>query len=209
MKMIGKFKGHLCVVLRHKWEVGKLLWRLGLYKQAIMHDMSKFSPTEFIPGVKYFTGNRSPIDNEKDDIGYSYAWFHHKGRNPHHWEYWIDNLGPTPRKTYAKYTPNVGKSEFVEMVEYVSQPTPVEIPYKYVLEMICDWVGAGIAYKSKVSPYDYFMQVDQSRIFHPRTHKLLVKFLETIRDEGIDGFIGVVDLTEKDYDEILEYYEIN
>lgn len=207
MNRFEKLIGHLRVVCRHKWEVGKVLWKFGMYKQAILHDMSKFSPTEFLPSVKYFTGTRSPIDNEKEDIGYSLAWQHHKGRNPHHWEYWIDNLGP--QKVKSKFIPNSDvECDAGEYTEYVSQPIPLEIPYEYVLEMIADWIGAGRAYKSKISTYDYFKQCDQSRLYHPTTHSLLVELLKVLDKDGIDEMVDIVKSTDKDYDCILGYFDI-
>lgn len=47
-------------------------------------------PTEFLVGCKYLQGNRSPNNAEREATGYSRAWLHHKGRNKHHYEYWID-----------------------------------------------------------------------------------------------------------------------
>ena len=85
-----------------------------------MHDLSKFSPTEFLESIKYYTGTRSPIDKAKEEQGYSLAWFHHRGRNPHHHVYWCDNFD--------------------------EGMTCVRIPFKYMLEMFCDFLGAGVAY---------------------------------------------------------------
>ena len=55
-----------------------------------MHDLSKYSPTEFLVGARYFQGDRSPNNAEREAKGYSSSWLHHKGRNKHHFEYWID-----------------------------------------------------------------------------------------------------------------------
>ena len=87
---MNRFIGHLTTITRHKIKVGKLCFKCGLYKQGLLHDLSKYSWVEFSAGVKYFQGNRSPIDKEKEVVGYSKGWLHHKGRNKHHWEYWID-----------------------------------------------------------------------------------------------------------------------
>ena len=46
--------------------------------------------TELKTGAKYWVGTRSPNSIERETIGYSTAWLHHKGRNKHHWEYWVD-----------------------------------------------------------------------------------------------------------------------
>lgn len=75
---MNRFWGHLTTITRHKLLVGKLCFDCGLYKQGLLHDLSKYSWVEFSSGVKYFQGNRSPIDKEKEVIGYSKGWLHHK-----------------------------------------------------------------------------------------------------------------------------------
>ena len=84
------FAEHFKTVLEHKKLVMKGCFAVGLYFQGIVHDLSKFSPDEFIVGAKYYQGNRSPNNAEREERGYSSAWLHHKGRNKHHYEYWID-----------------------------------------------------------------------------------------------------------------------
>lgn len=114
-------KNHFDKIRTHrKWvrHYGKMM---GLSKwQAWTHDLSKYSPTEFFESVKYYQGDRSPIDACKEANGVSYAWMHHKGRNPHHYEYWQDNFD--------------------------RGGTPVMMPYKYAIEMLCDYLAAGRAY---------------------------------------------------------------
>ena len=72
---------HFCTITYHKYLVAKGCFAVGLYRQGLLHDMSKYSPTEFRVGAKYFQGTRSPNNAEREDIGYSSAWLHHKGRN--------------------------------------------------------------------------------------------------------------------------------
>ena len=64
----------------------KECFKIGLYKQGLTHDLSKYSPTEFLVGYKYYQGNRSPNNAEREETGVSKAWLHHKGRNRHHFE---------------------------------------------------------------------------------------------------------------------------
>ena len=128
MKYRTKLWKHFKIVIAHKHYVFLAAIEAGIPFRGFMHDWSKFSLIEFFNSAKYYTGNRSPIDNEKDDKGYSYAWLHHRGRNPHHWEYWIDNLS--------------------------SGGEALKIPIKYVKEMICDWIGAGKAYDFDNWNYD-------------------------------------------------------
>ena len=113
-------------------------FRLGLYRQGLLHDMSKYSLVEFLPGIKYYQGNRSPNEAERTEKGYSAAWLHHKGRNKHHMEYWID------------YPGNGKAMEGVEM------------PLCYVAEMFCDRVAASKTYLKDQyhdgSPWEYYAQ---------------------------------------------------
>lgn len=119
MKVRNIFK-HLNKICIHKFWVGYYCFKLGIPWRGIKHDMSKFSFTEFWEGVKYYQGNRSPIDACKQENGWSKAWLHHKGRNDHHYEYFIDNLD------------NGG--------------IPLIMPFNCALEMFCDYLGAGRAY---------------------------------------------------------------
>ena len=114
--------GHFMVITRHKWVVFKLCCKVGQPWRGLVHDLSKYSPTEFWEGVKYFNGKHSPITDCKKTEGYSKAWLHHKGRNKHHFEYWYDDVA--------------------------LNPTPI-IPFKYMLEMICDRVAASKTYNKK------------------------------------------------------------
>lgn len=156
---------HLKTISKHRWIVFCLMCKCGYPLQGVAHDLSKFSATEFLPSAQYFQGNRSPIEAEKDAVGYSAAWLHHKGRNPHHWEYWVD---------------------FAENGE----PIPARIPYKYVIEMICDYVAAGMTYSKEAwtqeEPLRYFEKVRKGRHFHPETERLIRLYLTEIAKRGID-----------------------
>ena len=119
---MNSFK-HFKKILIHKRYVFFFARKLGIGWQGFWHDMSKFSPVEFWESVKYYQGTSSPIDAAKADMGYSMAWQHHKGRNPHHYEFWQDNFDKGGE--------------------------PLCMPDKYVKEMICDYLAAGRAYKGK------------------------------------------------------------
>ena len=77
---------HFRTITRHKLLVMQKCFRVGLYRQGLLHDLSKYSPTEFLVGMKYYQGNRSPNNAEREDTGVSLSWLHHKGRNRHHYE---------------------------------------------------------------------------------------------------------------------------
>lgn len=168
-----KFWGHFSTINRHKWKVTLLCFRCGLYKQGFLHDLSKYSFVEFWSGVKYYQGFRSPIDLEKEIKGYSLGWLHHKGRNKHHWEYWLDNT--------------CGSME------------PIEMPIPYVIEMICDRIAASMVYMkdnySDSSAYDYFMNGYHYVIMHQNTKRLTQHILEYLRDHGEDETIYYIRTT--------------
>ena len=88
--IISNFFKHIKLVSKHKWLVFKFSIRLGVPIRGLLHDLSKFSPEEFIESVKFYDGKVSPITRCKQKKGYSRAWLHHKGRNKHHTEYWVD-----------------------------------------------------------------------------------------------------------------------
>ncbi len=117
---VKKFFGHLGTVLKHKWWVYQYAKLLGIPWRGLIHDMSKFHPVEFWESVRYWTGTSSPIPRCKADKGYSLAWQHHKGHNPHHYEYWVDNLD--------------------------QGGVPIKMPWKDLLELVADYLGAGKAY---------------------------------------------------------------
>jgi hypothetical protein len=120
MGFFTRFFGHLKTVLVHKYWVLYYASKLGYTWRGLVHDLSKFSPAEFFEGVKYWDGQRSPVLVAKELNGISYAWLHHRGHNKHHYEYWVEKLdyGGVPHK----------------------------IPFKYVVEIVCDWLGACRAY---------------------------------------------------------------
>lgn len=167
MNFCERFRGHLSTINHHKMEVMKYCFRLGLYKQGILHDLSKYSPVEFLSGVKYFQGDRSPNNAEREDIGYSKAWLHHKGRNKHHYEYWID----------YEVSNNPGR-------KLVGMPMPTE----YVVEMFCDRIAACKIYnKEKYTdrdPLDYYLKGREHYIMHRDAEKLLYKLLLMLSERG-------------------------
>lgn len=154
------FWGHLSTITRHKYLVGKLCFACGLYKQGLLHDLSKYSWVEFSAGVKYFQGNRSPIEKEKEMIGYSKGWLHHKGRNKHHWEYWVDGS--------------------------MNGVFGTKMPVNYVVEMLCDRIAATMIYypdrKDTKGALEYFMRNQHNYCMHEESKQLLRKMLEMYAD---------------------------
>ena len=81
---------HFKTITQHRHRVIAHCKKAGIFWQGLRHDLSKYSPTEFIPGAKYYQGDRSPNEKERELFGYSRAWMHHKGRHRHHYEFWTD-----------------------------------------------------------------------------------------------------------------------
>lgn len=161
---MNKLIGHFRTITKHRHAVIRNCRRAGILWQGLRHDLSKYSPTEFIPGVKYYVGTRSPNELERADKGYSAAWLHHKGRNRHHFEYWSD-YNPVERR--------VG---------------PVKMPLRYVIEMVCDRMAASRIYLgdkyTDASALDYFIHGKTHRVIHPETSDLCERLLTMLADEG-------------------------
>ena len=166
-KLLHNFNGHLHTVNSHRRLVRKYCFKLGLYRQGMMHDLSKYSPSEFIPGVKYYQdGHRSPNNAQREDECVSNAWLHHKGRNKHHFEYWID------------YDVDGNSTILAGM----------KMPVKYVAEMFCDRVAASRIYNKEKykdsDPLDYYIKGLGHYIMHPETDLLLHNLLQMLADKG-------------------------
>ena len=156
MKMLK----HFTTICKHKYWVFYYCCKAGIPWRGLTHDLSKFSPIEFFEGVKYYQGTSSPIDACKKANGWSAAWLHHKGRNKHHYEYWQDNFD------------NGG--------------TPLQMPYKDALEMICDYLGAGRAYSGKnftlLDEYIWWQSKKRKNLaMHPHT----IEFIDTMMSKFI------------------------
>lgn len=166
---LAKAWGHLRTISRHKLEVGRLCFKLGLYRQGLTHDLSKFGPTEFAVGARYFNGQRSPNDFERRDRGFSTAWLHHKGRNRHHFEYWMDVASRTDRRIVGK-----------------------PMPGRYVLEMLCDRIAAckvyqGAAYTQRSALEFFTRNAAYNTLMDEQTRAFLGELLQIVADEGEDA----------------------
>ena len=164
MNGLKRFVGHFMTITRHRHSVIAHCAKAGILWQGLRHDLSKYSPTEFLSGVRYYSGTHSPTEDERREYGYSQAWMHHKGRNRHHWEYWTDY--------------------HMQLKRYL----PVEMPRRYVAEMLCDRIAASKIYKGKAyhdgAPLDYLVNGHMRDHMHPMTLKALERFLTQLRDEG-------------------------
>lgn len=155
---------HLKTITRHRHEVIRLCFKAGIGFQGLFHDLSKFSPEEFIPGCIHCTGKESPNNGERKAKGYSLAWIHHKGRNKHHFEYWYD------------YDP------------VTKELVPVPMPDRYIKEMFCDRVAASKTYNGKAytkeAPLSYLEKSGAEGKMSASTFKKLRFLLQMLAEKG-------------------------
>jgi len=155
---------HFKTITHHRWLVMLGCFRVGLYRQGLTHDLSKYAPVEFFNGARYYQGNRSPNAREREDKGYSEAWIHHKGRNPHHYEYWTDM-----HREHRRYE-------------------PIPVPRRYLAEMIMDRRAACLTYEGKAyssaSPLRYHERSLERTLMHPQTRQELEYLLTMLKDRG-------------------------
>ena len=156
---------HFFTITRHRLKVCAYCFKVGLVWQGLTHDLSKYSPSEFFAGVRFYQGNMSPQVKERIVLGYSGAWLHHKGRNKHHYEYWID---------YS--------------LDGTGLLAGMRMPVRYVVEMFLDRIAASKVYKGSryrdSDPLEYYMNGKAGELMHPETRKLLEKLLHMLAEQG-------------------------
>ncbi len=169
---LNKAWRHFVTITKHRHLVMRYCFRCGLYQQGLLHDLSKYSPTEFLKGARYYQGTQSPNNAERKDTGVSLAWLHHKGRNRHHYEYWMDYNFP----------------------EGASRPVfgPIKMPNRYILEMFCDRVAACKVYHpddfTNDMPLLYLTTHQGVNLMTDETTRKLTMLLEMYRDMGDKAF---------------------
>ncbi len=155
---------HFMTITAHRHKVMLGCFRVGLIRQGLLHDLSKYSPTEFLQGAKYWQGTRSPNAVAREQVGYSTAWMHHKGRNKHHYEYWTDLSAETR--------------------QYVAVPMPT----RYMVESFMDRIAACKIYRGKAyrdgDGLAYLMRTEECNLLHPETFRQLKFLLTMLQDKG-------------------------
>lgn len=155
---------HLHTINRHKWLVMEMCFRCGMYKQGLLHDLSKYSLEELIPSIRYYQGYRSPYGKEKELKGYSEGWLHHKGRNKHHWEYWVD-------RTH-------GATKLV----------CIEMPLNYLLESVLDRIAASKVYNGKNyndgKAYEFFVNSKEFNVMNQENARQIAELLLYLQKNG-------------------------
>ena len=153
-------------IMKHKYYVFKYglktkapIWRL------IIHDWSKFTPSEYPHYQRQFFGKADDPD------GFERAWLSHQNRNPHHFEYWV--LRSTKSGNKNKYN------------------CPIDMPEWAVREMVADWVSASKVYSGievEFSDWTWFNNNYESKIkpnITTNTHLLIHKVLMELVGEDI------------------------
>ncbi len=187
-----KVTGHLKTITEHRRLVRRHCFRIGLYWQGLTHDLSKYFPTELLEGFRYYEdGTSSPNNGARNHKGYSAAWMHHKGRNRHHFEYWLDYMPPKNAQKCA------GKAKQAPGIKAPLQA--VQMPRRFVAEMLMDRICASKNYNKETytqhDPLRYFDQGKGKYIMHPQTEKELRGMLRILDERGEEELFRFV----KDY----------
>lgn len=181
---------YLKYVCRHKWfvfiacnEYGVSFWR------AIIHDWHKFLPSEWFAYANYFYGNHPSWESVSSGVrraGYPYeltlnywltrfefAWNLHQKRARHHWQFWLlTNDSDKPKHR------------------------PLDIPEKFVREMVADWWGAGRAITGKWDALAWYKKNASQILISDFTRKRVEELLNE-----------TVDLTDGPPLELLQYQD--
>lgn len=154
---------YLRYVLRHKWFVflSCRKWKVPVWR-AIVHDWTKFTPSEWTPYVHSFynpDGSRknpktqnTTLEVSKLGDDFRVAWNSHQKHNHHHWQYWV-------------------------LINDEDGIQPLEMPETYVREMMADWEGAGLAITGVADNKDWYVRNKEKFIFHPKTRYVIEIFL--------------------------------
>ncbi len=176
---------HFSTITRHRHKVIVHCFMAGIFWQGLRHDLSKYSPAEFIPGAKNYLGDKSPNEKERERYGFSRAWLHHQGRNKHHFEYWLD------------YSLDPDKS-----IE------GMKMPLNYAVEMFLDRVAAGKIYNGDAftpdGPLKYYEKGHAKTLLHPKTRELLEFLLHMYAEKGEKAtfsYIKMEILAKKDWND--------
>lgn len=143
---MNKYIKYLLYVLEHKKNVFIECMKMGLYIHAILHDLSKLLPSEFIPYARFFySKDRTNNYKQSDELDENFlkGWTLHQKRNRHHWNYWVS-------------------------VSRKDEIIPIPMPDKYVKQMVADWNG--MSRKFGGSTLDYFEKNKDNMILHEDTY---------------------------------------
>lgn len=145
---------YLKYLLRHKWSVFLACRQLGVpLWRAIVHDWTKFLPSEWAPYVHTFYAPNGRKKQYVETTAFQEAWNHHQKRNKHHWQYWL-------------LTWDRGDS------------VPIHMPVTCMLEMVADWMGAGRAITGKIETPAWYAKNREAIKLHPLTRARVEEVLD-------------------------------
>lgn len=137
-----------------------------VHQIGFAHDASKTDPEEYIPYDTYFYGgNRSHQVVEE----YEYAWLIHIHNNPHHWQYWI-----------------------LHHDDPEEAETIMDMPYNYILEMICDWWSFSWKTGNLYEIFDWYDERKDYMKLSDKTQKIVENILEKIKWK-LDDERGIIE----------------
>lgn len=123
----------------------------------IAHDQSKYEPEEYDAYDKYFYGNNHSYEVVQN---FKRAWLHHIHENPHHWQHWILVNDEPDEGTVA-----------------------LEMPYHYIIEMICDWWSFSWAIDDLTEVFRWYEDHRERMILGERTRKTVEDILSKIAEK--------------------------
>ncbi len=142
---------YLWYILRHKWFVYLASKKTGCsFWRALIHDWTKFLPIEWKPYAETFY-NHDGSKRYEESPEFHGAWLHHQKWNKHHWQYWM-------------------------LYEDDGGWFATDMPEKYILEMVADWMGAGRAITGKWEVVHWYNK-NQSKIVLSSNTRARVKEL--------------------------------
>lgn len=163
-----RYDRYFWYVLRHKWFVFLECCRAGVPLRGLLHDLSKFRPSEFVPCARHFYGRRARQVRDKTgyykptdtgDRAFDFAWLLHQKRSDHHWQWWV-------------------------LPENGGGLVAIEMTRQAVIEMVCDWKGAARAQSSKASVTQWYQANGGRMILNPSTRRLVESLSSFNPEEG-------------------------
>ena len=149
---------YLRYIIRHKWFVFIECCKRGIIWRGLVHDWSKFLPSEWFAYCNHFYGKTPPkekIDKtgyskpaDTDDLAFDLSWLWHQHKNAHHWQHWISPQDDGGTKIF-------------------------DIPIQYRKEMLSDWIGAGkaLGFNKPDDCKNWYLKNKEKMILSPKTRE--------------------------------------
>lgn len=141
------------------------------WQAEFAHDASKNEPDEYEAYDRYFYGNNKSYQVMQ---GYRKAWLLHIHRNPHHWQHWV-LINDDPKE-----------GEIV-----------LDMPYNYILEMICDWWAFSWSKRKLFEIFDWYDEHKDYIKMSPKTRKTVDDILGKMKEKLSENALGGVLLNDK------------